>query len=421
VPIDPTDAGAQERLRVFLERALPLVTGRPIASPAQLQCVPIAGDGSVRRLFRVHQAGTSTVAVLNPLPDGRAHPDENEAFLAVRQFLALRGVRVPAVYAADPAQGLLLLEDLGDARLFEACRSGLDLTLYEQALEILALMQAPGEPAFRPEVTSNPTYDEGFILDQEAGYFLEEVVRRWCGLPWPREPVEADCRRLARQALGGPRVFMHRDFQSRNLMLLGWTAGAQADPASPADAAGPAGPADPPGLADPSAPASMARRPHLAVIDFQGARLGPPEYDVAALLFDPYMEMAPDAREALVLRYQALARAAGLLDASPSEPHAAGSTWRTRFLANAANRLMQALGAFVKLGVRQGRPGFREHIPRGLARLQAVLDEKGDVPALASLVRDVAARAAADAGPARDDGQTGDPRQARDAGQRRAQ
>ncbi len=355
--MDPIDEDSLERLRVFLERAWPLLIGRPLATPGEPQCAPIVGDGSVRRLFRAQRAGVSAIAVLNPLASGRAHPDENEAFLAVREFLALRGVRVPAVYAADLEHGLLLLEDLGDARLLEACRSGLDPALYEQALRILVAMQAPGEPAFRPEVTGNPAYDENFILAQEAGYFLEEVVQGWCGLPWPRQSVEADCRRLARQALGGPRVFMHRDFQSRNLMALGSS---------------------------------------LAVIDFQGARLGPAEYDLAALLYDPYVEMPPEARDGLALRYLELARGAGL-DGVPAPAGAADAqaAWRARFLANAANRLMQASAAFVKLGVRFGRPGFREHIPRGLARLQSVLAEKGDAPALAALVAQVSAQVVA--------------------------
>jgi N-acetylmuramate 1-kinase len=375
----PIETDAHARLRIFLERAMPLLAGPPGRERVHLECAPLAGDGSPRQLFRVHQAGTSAVAVLNPLPPARVRPDENEAFLAVREYLAQRGVRVPAVFAADVEQGLFLMEDLGDARLFEACRSGLQTDLYLQALELVILMQVPREPAFRPEVTSNPAYDETFILEHEAGYFLDEVVRGWCNLDWPREPVETDCRRLARQALSGPRVFMHRDFQSRNLMVPGWI-----------------GPAD---LSDSQRPDGGARRPRLAVIDFQGARIGPPEYDLAALLFDPYVDMAPATREELAARYLELAHAAGL----PEVPNSAARReaqlrWRERFLANAANRLMQALGAFVKLGVRYGRPGFREHIPPGLARLQDVLAEKADTPALAALVRQVAAQAAGKAG-----------------------
>ncbi len=350
----PPQDQAEHWMHAFVERAM-RGPGVSEARSEPLEWTPIAGDGSMRRLFRVRRPGATAIAVLNPLAPDRAHPDENEAFLAVREHLAARGVRVPVVYAADLDRGLLLIEDLGDQRLLDACSSDLAEHLCLEAVDALVRMQAPVGPAFQPQAAGNPVYDEAFIRAQEAGYFLAEVARGLAGWDQPRIAVESDCGKLARQALDGPRVFMHRDFQSRNLMVL----------ARP--------------------------EPHLAVIDFQGARLGPAEYDLAALLFDPYGGLPPASHEALTAHYRERAHAAGVPGIPPpGAPVDEESRWRARFQANAANRLMQALGACAKLGVRFGRPGFREQIPAGLSRLEALLALKGDVPALLDLVRQVA-------------------------------
>jgi aminoglycoside/choline kinase family phosphotransferase len=318
---------------------------------ATLEIEPLAGDGSARRIYRARLAGLSAILVANPPPPEGPRPDENEGFLAVREFLDQRGVRVPAFYVADLASGLLLLEDLGDERLHDRVRragwgapEGLS-ELYRSAIRHLVRMQAPHSPAFDMTLVSNPPYTEEFVLRQEARYFHEEMVRGLARRADDFAAVESECRALARLALGAPaRVFMHLDYQSRNLMLTG---------------------------------------PDVAVIDFQGARLGPPEYDLAALLFDPYADMPGRVREALVLAYLEDAAAAGVpgIDAEPTE------AWRRRFHANAANRLMQALGAFAKLGGRMGRPGFLEHVPAGLRGLSGTLRRLGDFPALEALTR----------------------------------
>jgi aminoglycoside/choline kinase family phosphotransferase len=145
---------------------------------------------------------------------------------------------------------------------------------------------------------------------------------------------------------------MHRDYQSRNLMVAGLT---------------------------------------LAVIDFQGARLGPAEYDLAALLFDPYVAMPETIRAELARLYLAEASGARIprIPESPTSP--AYLEWQHRFFANAANRLMQALGAFAKLGGLERRPGFLEHIPQGLHNLETVLSTLGDCPKLLALVKDLRA------------------------------
>lgn len=347
--------------REVLEFARPRMAA---GAAAEWSVTPLAGDGSGRRYFRVARADAARVVIVNPLAPGRSRPDENEGFLAIRDFLDARGVRVPGVDDADLERGFLLIEDLGDERLcdrveregWDAWPSGSLPGAYHDLLQSLAFAHAPGVPVFRPDVAPNPPYTEAFILEWEAGYFHAELVRGWARLDRGFGAIAADCRTLAREALGGRealerhRVFMHRDFQSRNLMVLGST---------------------------------------VAVIDFQGGRIGPPEYDLAAVLYDPYVSMPESIRRELTAFYAARAAAAGV--PGVPAPGAGGEerTWRRRFLASAANRLMQALGAYGKLGGRLGRPGFLEHIPAALGGMEAILAEREDCPSLLALVREL--------------------------------
>lgn len=375
-------------LEAFVAVALPRPSGRAPApatgrppvtgaeTPRPLTWTRLAGDGSTRRIFRASREGVSAVAVANPLPAVRTRPDENDSFLAAREYLHQCGVRVPEVFAADLERGFLLLEDLGDLRLYDTLRGGGDPEpRYREALQLLVRMQIPRGPAFRPDLVANPPYTPEFVVDREARYFHEELVRGLRGSDHAFAEIEPECRRLAVAAVAGAPaasaldaaalrarrpVFLHRDYQSRNLMVTG-------------DA--------------------------LVVIDFQGARLGPPEYDLAALLYDPYASLEEERRERLLAFYLGEASRAGVpgIPAIPVAPDSARPStprsvkelapgWRLTFLANAANRLMQALGAYAKLGGRERRPGFLEHIPSGLRALAAVLTEEGQCPALRELV-----------------------------------
>jgi hypothetical protein len=314
----------------------------------------LQGDGSARRIVRAVRGAESRILVLPavetagaasiyPRRDDPGIPDEAAAFAYIAAHLERLGVQVPRIYALDPESRVLLLEDLGDTLVYDlvlASRAaapgrghdgravvpdGSVAALrgtYEEASGILRRMQAPSPEPFDPARTHNPDYDSAFILRFEAGYFLREMLRGHCRIE-PSDPagLEADCARATHQALSGaPPVFMHRDLQSRNLMQT------------------PRG---------------------LVVIDFQGARLGPPEYDLAALVLDPYADLPEIFRVDLVERF--LDRTTRTL----GERTAA----RRRFRACGINRMMQALGAFGYLGGRLGKPGFLEHAPAALLRL----------------------------------------------------
>ncbi len=295
---------------------------------------PLAGDGSSRRFFRIRTGQGSRVLLVGP------DPRENAAYVRIARHLGVRGVRVPEVLGFDPTRGWILVEDLGDRSLFGALREpGADrVGLYGPVLDLLVRMQVAGSEGFRLETgfAARP-YDARTMVEDEGLYFARELLEGVLGLRPPAgfgAELEALARRVPRE---GGRFFLHRDFQSRNLHLV----------------------ADGP-----------------AVIDFQGARPGPLAYDVAALILDPYAHNPPDVREALLAGYLRRLRDAGAADAWSAEAWAAVGTFR----------LLQALGAFAKLGWRMGKPGFREHVPAALDLLWQHLARVDGVPAVREAV-----------------------------------
>ncbi len=359
----------------IVEHAIPDLT------KDKLELVPLAGDGSRRRFFRLTQGPRPLVLMYNPIARTGA-PTENDCHLYIHSVLHTKQVRVPEIFFADPATGLVLMEDLGDRHLFDLLSDDVSQLeeFYWKALEQLVRVQAPNVPPFDAKRCPHPAYDADFILAEEAGYFYRELVEGVASMSAPVEALAKDCLRLAERALSGNPVLIHRDFQSRNLMVVDGQAGGE-----------------------------------LVVIDFQGARLGPAQYDLAALLYDPYASLPRALRLRLLGYYIYVAGRAKLpgipavsADADGTRRPPPGSEarkaaesvvlspscrpWYDVLLANAANRLMQALGAFAKLGVREGRPGFKEHIPAGLDLLEETLEEIGDCPALYRLVADLCLR-----------------------------
>ena len=391
---------ALPRLESFLDSALP--------GSADATLIPLAGDGSTRRFYRFRYGGRRWV-LSQTSASVTSTPREHRWERTVHDFLTARGVDVPHLKATDPDAGLLLMEDLGDEHLCGVVTSRVGIReqeprdvdtverYYRRALEYLARIQtAPALPtesgidggtgdgatvdratagdtdvntdAHRATagdtVGPHPNYDRDYIVRYEAGYFFQELARHVYHADTPWDAIKGECGLLAEAALTGldRRVLMHRDYQSRNLML--------------------------------------ADTDRLVVIDYQGARPGPPEYDLASLLFDPYVDLPPSLRNRLVSFYwdrlhergepqdQQRAPKQAPTDSSSSldQMQAAERAWRLRFRASAANRLMQALGAFAKLGCRMERQGFREHIPTGLRLLEEVLAVRDDTPVLLDLV-----------------------------------
>ncbi len=300
-------------------------------TPAML--APILQGGSDRRFFRCPVRGGSVVVVVYG-----TERSENASYAACADFLRQHGVRVPEVVAHDPVRRVLILEDLGSADLWSQRAEPWELRRagYQAALrEVAALHRVPVEEAARRGLLQKE-FDEALYL-WEQGYFCEHFLRGVVGWSpdqaarWEGHPA---LRRMASDLAALPRSLVHRDFQSQNV---------------------------------------LCRDGAAWLIDFQGMRPGRPEYDLASLLYDPYVPMTGSQRAELLDYYRRL---------GPEPPAGVDPALLLRHCA--IQRLMQALGAYGFLGRMRGKPEFLRHVPVAAERLAALLAEDPDLQPLAA-------------------------------------
>jgi N-acetylmuramate 1-kinase len=312
---------------------------------------PMPGGASTRRYFRVRLQGEARTAVAMFVPDG-AKPEEvgkgptasRWPFLEVRDLLASRGIDVPGLHGEDVARGWVLLEDLGDDTLaaFLEAHPERREPLYVRAVTDLARAQRALEHLPHGSVVATRAFDEE-LLAWEVHHF-----REWA-LEARGVTLSADDRalydgiavRLARRIAGWPRSFVHRDYQSRNLMVR---AGER-----------------------------------LCWIDFQDALLGPRVYDLVALLNDSYQVFDRPFVEARLDDY---ARERGL--------DAAGrATLGQEFDRVTVQRKLKDAGRFVFIDRVKGNPSFLRFVEPTIAKVRsslAWLADDEDMRALASLL-----------------------------------
>lgn len=298
----------------------------PLYDRASVSISPVVKGGSDRKYFRIRAGDASLIAVA--YGDGR---EENRHYVSIARYLAGLGVRVPEVFIHDEEARLIWMEDLGETDLWTHRNDSWPdrRMLYQRAIEQAARLHdtANVEQAVAELPLQIEFNEELYRWEQE--YFFEHCAGRILGLAdtCDRAPLIDIAARLASL----PRVLVHRDFQSQNILIRDGEA-------------------------------------HL--IDFQGLRPGVRQYDLASLLYDPYVSLTPAERTELLAHY--------------CEPDA-------EFLAVldlcAAQRLMQALGAYGFLGHERGLPHFLEHVEPALASLKEVIAR---VPELGGLARMVA-------------------------------
>ncbi|UCG13285.1 MAG: phosphotransferase, partial [Deltaproteobacteria bacterium] len=290
---------------------------------------PLYGDGSTREFYRVSSQNGTVVLVWSPL-DIDSFPNENDSYVYLGRHLSQKQIPVPGIYGYWRSDGLILIEDLGSVHLQDAVRSNVrDLdTLYSQATELLLRMQVRAAQDLNTAYCFDaPVYDPQFILKRELEYFYNSFLLGALGLEISWGNVEPEFSVLASRAGSGegPLLFMHRDFQSRNLMLKD-------------------------GL--------------LYLIDFQGARLGPPQYDLAALLLDPYVELPESLGKKLLFQHSA--RLNELIGIS-------SRNFLEKYKHVALCRNLQVLAAFAHLSRVRGRLHFAQYIVPAWKRLRHLL------------------------------------------------
>ena len=278
---------------------------------------PIEKGGSGRKFWRIRNTGGSCILIRYSLD--RA---DNAGYAEIARFLTRVGVRVPEIFLHDAAEGVMVMEDVGDTDLFafRAAPWPERRRLYELTLAQLALLHTRAHlAADRPPL--QPPFDAA-LYEWEQDYFIEHCL----GVHFKMSAVEITAyvdrtrlREIAAQLAAEPRCLVHRDFQSQNVII---------------------------------------RDGQPAFIDFQGLRPGLAQYDLASLLLDPYAGLASAERDTLFDHYLALA------------PTADPAHFRTLYDLCAMQRLMQALGAYGKLGHADGRTHFLTHIPAAVALLR---------------------------------------------------
>jgi len=287
----------------------------------------LAGDASYRIFFRIRPASGPTFVLMDY---GSPFQEETDDIWLGRLFRRA-GLPVAELVQAVPEIGCLVLEDLGDRSLesvlaeAESTKGATPPAALVRAVELAARVASKGTP-----VLASSERAEGPGLDSdrfrfEMDFFLEHFVSGLRGLADTPGELREQLYGLADRASATPtRVLCHRDFHSRNLMVLG-------------DGG-------------------------LAMVDIQDARWGPDSYDLASILRDAYVDIDDDWLEPLTNKYL------GLLD-RPPEP----GGFRRRRDVVAAQRMIKALGSFGYLTVVERMDRYVEAIPRTLARLERLL------------------------------------------------
>ena len=286
----------------------------------------LQGDGSDRRWFRLQADGQRLIMADHGIHGNNEIRDEVDAFITIGTHLYQKGAAIPRIVLHDSFSGIVFLEDLGDMHLqqqYRQCRQKDAIALYRRVIDDWLDMALSGLEGFDPAWTyQTESYDRWVIIEKECRYFNEAFVQNYLGLAIDFESLAADFNRLVdliqRHEIVG---FMHRDLQSRNIMI-------------------------------------KDERPWF--IDFQGGRLGPLQYDLASLLIDPYTALPWNIQEKLAAHTaRAVSQRTGMTE----------QTFLKGYDACAVSRNLQILGAFAFLSRVKGKNQFETYIPTAVKSL----------------------------------------------------
>lgn len=314
-------AAARDLRREQLEQWLAKLFGA-----RDFQLTTASADASFRRYFRVARGEDTWIAM-----DAPPAKEDMEPYIRIAAMLVDVGVNAPRVMERNPQEGFLLNSDLGSQTyLMELARPGGADRLYADAIDALVRIQARGGA----HAAQLPPYDDA-LLRREMALFPEWFCGRHLGLSFSGDDAAAlagvfDV--LSAVALEQPRVFVHRDYHSRNLMV-GDGARHGANP---------------------------------GILDFQDAVCGPVTYDLVSLLRDCYVAWPAEGVRAWALQFRAAAQRAGVgVGADERE-------FLRWFDLMGVQRHLKAIGIFARLWHRDGKPGYLDDIPRTLNYVRQV-------------------------------------------------
>ena len=276
---------------------------------------PASSDASFRRYFRVDAADGGSFIVMDAPP-----PQENvQPFIDVANLFAATSVTVPTILAQDVAQGFLLLTDLGGTTYLSVLNNDTANKLYLDAIDALVLLQSQSKPGVLPD------YDRA-LLHRELMLFPDWYLSKHLGATLT-DTQTAELNKvfdiLLANNLAQPQVYVHRDYHSRNLMVL--------------------------------------ERGNPGILDFQDAVYGPLTYDLVSLLRDAYVEWDEEMVLDWAIRYWERARRAGL----PVNPDIDAFYRDFEFMG--LQRHLKVLGIFARLYHRDGKDAYLKDLPLVIA------------------------------------------------------
>jgi aminoglycoside/choline kinase family phosphotransferase len=323
-----------------------------------IKLAPLAGDASNRRYFRLEVAGGPPHSlVLMQLASPESFKKSEEAvsagapvvtelpFVNILRHLVKADVAVPVLHYYDEQAGLLYLEDLGDVTLAEASGHGTSPDtpeFYYHAVDDLAHLHLNASfPADPHCIAFGRAFDVPLLM-WEFEHFIEYGIEKRAGRALPdqdKETLRREMHKIATLLAEQPRVFTHRDYHSRNLMV---------------------------------------QDNRLRVIDFQDALMGPATYDLASLLRDSYLFLPEELVDELVVRYlDAMAKAGAALDRVK---------FTRLFDLTSIQRNLKAAGRFVYILLEKDNDRYIQYVPRTLAYVKTNLGRYRNLKALQTVL-----------------------------------
>jgi NDP-sugar pyrophosphorylase family protein/thiamine kinase-like enzyme len=312
-----------------------------------IQVDRLAGDGSDRRWHRANYNGRSYIIS----DHGICMPETIErlqlnAFVHIGNHLFSKGINVPKILNQDALSGMVILQDLGDIHLEtlikEKNNNAFTLKLYKQVIDGLIDFSIKGLQGFKTQWTcQTKTYSKELILEKECRYFWEAFIKGYKKKDLDFQDFLIEFNHIADHALEhGLTGLMHRDFQSRNIMI-------------------------------------HKDRPFF--IDFQSARLGPLQYDLASLLIDPYVHLSEQIKKDLV-QYTTTK-----LELNSNQTQDFFECYHYCCL----TRNLQILGAFSFLSLTKKKQRFEHYIPGAVNSLKTIIAglDMDKLPGVSKLVR----------------------------------
>ena len=289
---------------------------------------PLAQDASFRRYLRLRHPRPLVLMDAPP-------PEDVRPFLRIARHLHAQRLAVPAIIDADEANGLVLEEDLGDDLLSTLLDQGAAAeAILNAAVDALAAWQRI------PPAPDLPAWDTGPMVTTATGTIFDWWWPARYGNPAPeaaRQDVTGALHQMLRPVTEGPRTMVHRDWFAGNL------------------------------LAQPDG--------RVGIIDFQGAAIGHPAYDLMSLLQDARRDIPRDAAARAFRRYLAL------------RPDLDAPAFEAAYAACAAQRHLRVSGQWVRLALRDGRPQYLAHGPRTWRLLADALTHPATAPLAQALDR----------------------------------